>query len=462
MITDDAVSTFVTFPANPLPITQPRALAMRFFRRSFVVLTFSMGGFLTALAGDSSAEESQGWPQWRGPNQVGVAAAGDYPTQWSEPEGISWKTEIAGRGGSTPVVSDGKAFVTAGIEGKNNLLAIDVQSGERLWNVELGKDIGNKHRKGGGSNPSAVTDGQSVFAYFRSGDLASVDYQGKVQWRVNLQEKFAADTLWWDLGSSPTLINDLVVVAVMQSGPSYLVAFDRKTGELAWKADRMLGAPEEAAQSYATPIAIPDRDQIAVMGADHLTIHAASDGRELGRVGGFNPDQERFFRSISSPAVQGDFVVCPYSRGDTVTTCRISDVIAGKGRDSIVWHRDGFGSDVPTPAIDNGRVYFAHDGGDHKGSVSAVELETGTTIWTVKLPRTRAGFSSSPLVAGNHLYVTGEDATTYVIGPLDAEAPEVVATNRVDDNEQYTVASPVPVEGGLIQRTRNAIYRAGK
>ncbi len=223
----------------------------------------------------------------------------------------------------------------------------------------------------------------------------------------------------------------------------------------------MLGAPEEAAQSYATPVALPEQNMIAVMGADNLTIHSAADGKQLGRVEGFNPTQHKYFRSISSPTAAGNLVVCPYSRGDTVTVCRIDDVIAGKGRDSIAWHREGFGSDVPTPALNNGRVYFTGDGKQQSGTITAVELETGKTLWTVQLPKSRHGFSSSPLVAGNHLYVTAENGTTFVIGPLDAEQPELVATNELDDDEPFTVASPVPVDGGLLIRTRHALYRTG-
>ncbi|MEM0925064.1 MAG: PQQ-binding-like beta-propeller repeat protein, partial [Planctomycetota bacterium] len=250
-----------------------------------------------------------------------------------------------------------------------------------------------------------------------------------------------------------------VVIAVMQSGPSYLVAFDKESGEIAWKTDRLLSAPREAAQSYATPLAMPESGQIAVMGADHLTIHSASDGSEVGRVGGFNPEQQEFFRSIASPAISGDVIICPYSRGETVTACRLSDVVAGKGRESILWYRDDLGSDVPTPAIVDERVYFVGDSKTNKGMVWALDLLTGETVWSIRLPKSRIGFSSSPLVANNHLFVTSENATTYVIGPLDSERPKVVATNRLDDDQAFTVASPVPVDGTLLQRTRNAIYR---
>ena len=239
----------------------------------------------------SLARADQSWPQWRGVEQNGVAAGGDYPTQWDETSGVAWSIELPGTGGSTPVVGNSTAYLTTGVDGKNMLMAIDTGSGSVKWQVALGQDRGNKHRKGSGSNPSAVLDGNLIFAYFRSGDLACVDTDGVVKWQTNLQERYGEDTLWWDLGSSPTVTESAVVVAVMQSGPSYLVAFDKQSGDVVWKQERMLDAPREAAQSYITPLVVEvdGRSVIAVMGADHLTLHAADSGEELGRLGGFNP-----------------------------------------------------------------------------------------------------------------------------------------------------------------------------
>ena len=270
--------------------------------------------------------------------------------------------------------------------------------------------------------------------------------------------------MWWDLGTSPLLTDNAVVVAVMQTGPSYLVAYDKKSGERLWKVERNLGAPKEAAQSYQTPlnVQVGDRNCIAVMGADHLTIHDASDGRELGRLGGFNPTQHEFFRSIASPVASGNLIVCPYARGDSLTCVRLDDLAAGKGEDSIEWFRDDVGSDVPTPAEHDGRVYVVGDGKAARGLISGIEMETGKTAWSLQLPKSRIGFSSSPLVAGNHLYVTREDAVTYVIGPLDADQPALIATNELSDTVPYTVSSLVPVENGLLLRTRNFLYSLGR
>lgn len=428
---------------------------------------------LGVLASTSSAEEAASaspadsavtvWPQWRGPGQDGVAPRGEYPVQWS-PDQVAWSVATPGDGGSSPVVSGETAYLTAGVDGENRLYAYDLGDGSARWSVSLGADRGNKHRKGSGANPSPVTDGEVIAVYFRSGDLAGVTDSGEVLWQVNLQDEFGEDTLWWDLGSSPVLVDGMVVVAVMQTGPSYLVAYDLHTGERRWKVDRQLGAPEEAAQSYTTPqaVTVDGKSMIAVMGADHLTLHRAGDGSEVAKLGGFNPDGERYFRSISSPVAEGNLIVCPYARGATLTAVRIDRLAAGAGEAAILWHRDDLGSDVPTPAMHDGVVYVVSDGKRDKGTVYALAAESGETLWSVTMPRTRHSYSSSPLIAGGRLYVTGEDARTSVIGPVGSDAGEpasVLHTNEMADDEPYTVASPVPTGDGLLIRTNAALTK---
>ena len=430
-------------------------------QRRMIQLIVVNTAFLFVPPAFSLAADS--WPQWRGPSQNGVAQGDDFPVRWSETQGVSWRTDLPGLGGSTPVIAKDIAYLTAGVDGKNMLMAFNVETGEQLWEVSIGIDRGNKHRKGSGSNPSPVVDGDRVVAYFRSGDLASVDSTGKVRWSTNLQSLFGEDTLWWDLGSSPVLTKSAVVIAVMQSGPSYLVAFDKDSGKPLWKSDRMLGAPEEAAQSYSTPLAVSvnGEEAIAVMGADHLTLNRARVGKLLGQLGGFNPNQEQYWRSISSPVADGSLILCPYARGGTLTAVDMDSLADGKGKDAILWFRDDLGSDVPTPAADQGRGYVVADGKGSKGTITCINLKSGQTEWAVELPKSRGGYSSSPLVAGNHLYVTQENGTTFVIGPLDQQQPAIVSRNAIDDDDPFTVASLAPFAGSLLLRSRHKLYRIG-
>ncbi|MCC9656427.1 outer membrane protein assembly factor BamB family protein [Rhodopirellula halodulae] len=444
--------------------------SLSFVRWTLLTSCFGIAAFASnaiqaaeSVASDKNAQVV--WPQWRGGTQQGVAPSGDYPVKWSEAD--TTKCTIPGSGASTPIVVGNRAFLTSGVDGKNHLLGIDLDSLEITFQTSLGEDRGNKHRKGSGSNPSPVTDGSHVVSYFRSGDLACCDLNGKVVWKTNLQERFGEDTLWWDLGSSPMIVDGLVVVAVMQTGPSYIVAFDIESGEMAWKDDRMVPAPEEAAQSYSTPLAteIDGKKVVAVMGADHLTLTDAKTGQRLGTLGGFNPNQEKYYRSIASPVITGNVIACPYSRGGTLTGVDMEALIAA-GEDAaaakaaILWERDDVGSDVPTPAAKDGVVYVMSDGKQDRGTLYALSAETGETLWQTKLERTRASYSSSPLIVGDRLYITDEAGVTSVVENIAGDAePKLLQTNEVEDDEQFTVASPVPFEDGLLLRTKNHLYK---
>lgn len=425
--------------------------------RSRIVTAMIANFFVVSAGMVVPASAADVWKQWRGDGQVGVASGDGYPTQWSPSESVAWSIDLPGIGASTPVISNGRALLTAGVDGQNRLLCIDTESGKTLWSTRLGTDKGGKHRKASGANSSPVTDGALTFAYFRSGDLGCVDNEGNVRWQKNLQDSYGEDTLWWDLGTSPLLTEKAVIIAVMQSGPSYLVAFDKLTGKVLWKTDRVLDAPEEAAHSYSSPllVTIGDKRVIAVLGADHLTLHSETDGKELARLGGFNPTAQRYFRSIASPVVHGDVIACPYARGSTITGVSLSALLAGKGKDAILWFRDDIGSDVPTPAAVDGKFYICGD----KGVVTAIDAQTGKNVWQVELPRSRHAFSSSPLIAGDHLYLTREDAITFVVGPISSAEPKLVATNEINDAALDTVASLAPIDGDLLLRTRESLYR---
>ena len=134
------------------------------------------------------------WPNWRGPGYDGVATGKGYPTEWSETKNVLWKVELPGHGSSTPIVWGEHIFVTSGADGRNTLLALN-RSGKEQWRVVIGKERPGKHKKASGCNPSCVTDGQHVFAYFKSGDLACVDVSGKIVWQQNLQSKLTKTNL---------------------------------------------------------------------------------------------------------------------------------------------------------------------------------------------------------------------------------------------------------------------------
>ena len=392
------------------------------------------------------AEDS--WLNWRGMQGNGNAGKGEYPTKWSETENVQWKVAISGRGGSTPIIVGKQIILTAGIDGQNMLLAYDL-NGKPGWQGILGAERAGKHKKGSGSNSSPISDGEFVYAYFKSGDLGCFDLTGKVVWKRNLQTEYGEDTLWWDLGTSPILTKQSVIVAVMQSGPSFIVAFDKKSGQQLWKTERMLNVNEDSNQAYTTP-ALLKNDQgetLFALGADHVTAHDANTGKELWRVGGFNPTNQKNYRSISSPVIAGDVVVCPYARGQLLTGVRYKSGLNEKDR--IAWQREKIAADVPTPSVAGNRIFLVTD----KGEVSCIDAVNGETVWSGALPKSRVGFSSSPILAGDFLYLVREDGLTFVL--KNSENFEIIAENQLDC---ATVATPVFVDGKLFLRSFDSMY----
>jgi len=400
-----------------------------------------------------SPARADNWPRWRGPNFNNVAPGDGYPLDWSKTQNVRWKHSFAARGSSTPAVWGEQLFVTLSEKEQNLLLCLD-RDGKQLWQATIGEPRPGKHKKATGANPSPATDGRFVFVYYKSGDLACLNFAGEILWRKNLQEMYGEDTLWWDLGTSPVLTENHVVVACMHSGPSYLVAFEKASGKLAWKQDRNLDAPLEANQSYSTPVVIEHdgREQLIVLGADHVTAHDAKTGEEIWRVGGLNPTGHKYFRSIASPVVSDGIVVAPYARGKTLTAIRLG----GEGDvtgSHVLWTKEGVSADVPSPAAADGRVYVCTD----RGEVACLNIETGETIWGDRVEKSRHAFSASPVLADGRIYVTREDGATFVLEAGDEF--NLLAKNELDE---FTVATPVFVDGHVYIRTFENLYCIGE
>src|SRR5438309_4825967 len=75
------------------------------------------------------------WPRFRGPNGTGVSADKEVPVQWSDKDGVLWKTPLPGRGNSSPIVWGDKLFVqsSAADASERWLFCVNAGSGEVLW-----------------------------------------------------------------------------------------------------------------------------------------------------------------------------------------------------------------------------------------------------------------------------------------------------------------------------------------
>ena len=414
---------------------------------SFLAVSVVSFGCLAAEPGPNS------WPGWRGPVSAGSTASGSYASGWADGKNILWTAPLPGKGCSTPVVWGDSIFITVPIEGEDGIMAFDWK-GKVRWQSRMGKARGGKHRNGSGANPSPVTDGKYIFAYYRSGNFAGLDIKGKVLWTTNLQKRFGQDTLYWDIGTSPVVTESHAVIAVIQERGSFLAAFDKKSGEIAWKVARNYECPTEGDHSYTTPIVVrhEGKEAILVWGAERLTLHSAADGKIIWSCAGFNPEEKRFWVTVASPVISDGVVVVPYGRGERLAGVKLGGKgdVTGTHR---LWTVKGNGTFVPTPAVSGDEVYILRD----KGQVVCLDSKTGKTKWSGRMPKHRAKYYSSPLVAGGNMYAAREDGVV-VVARLGKDF-KVLSEN---DMGERMIASPVPVAGRLLLRGDSALYCIAK
>ncbi len=412
-----------------------------------LALTFTLLPTPGSRAGDS-------WLNWRGPNQNGSVDSGTYPTAWTTNQ-IKWKIPLPGKGTSVPIVHQERIYLTSPADGQDAALAFD-WSGKQLWQTKLGPEAPPKHRSLASScNASPVTDGQHIFVYFKSGALAALDLNGKVRWQTNLVEQFGRENLFWDSGTSPTLTEKHVVVARMHSGESWLAAFDKATGQMAWKEARNFKVPTENDNGYATPLLFEQagRKSILLWGADHLTAHDAASGKTLWTCGNFNPAGTGYWPGIATPVIVDGLAIVPVGRDDRGQASVEAIRLGGQGdvsQSHRAWKREDTGVFVPTPAAHAGRAYLLRN----KGEVACLEAATGKTVYKFQLPEHRAPYYASPIVANGVLYAAREDGTVFT-AKIHADRLELLSENNL--GERF-VATPVAANNRLLLRGDSHLF----
>ena len=431
-----------------------------------------MLGVCVVLMGRAYAEEN--WPQWRGPQQTGVADASNLPATWSETENIIWKTPLPSWSGGSPIIWGDRIFVTSPSKvgggagaasaepraGGPNLLLLCMSKGDgrTLWEREL--DTGNKlNSKQNASSPSPVTDGAHVWAVTGTGAVAALTMDGEIMWKRNLQKDYGAFGLNFGYASSPLLYDGKLIVQVLHGyttdAPSYLVAFDALSGKALWRTERPTNAVRESHDAYTTPTLLrhEDKTQVVVSGGDYVTGHDPETGKEIWRAGGLNPRASAKNRIIVSPVVADGMIYANSSR-EPLLALRAGgegDITASH----LAWKLDKYdGPDVPPPACDGACLYVVND----RGMTTCINAKTGDVLWGPE--RTAKGtVSASPIVADGKVFITNEEAVTTVL----AAGPkyQVLATNSLL-SEGRTLSSFAVSANRLFLRTPTHLYCIGK
>ncbi len=444
---------------------------MKIFGRISIALTISL---LSTVVLFNSSADAGNWPQWRGPDGQGVSSEKNLPTEWSATKNIKWKTPIAGRSHSSPIVWGNKIFVTTAIEGPVvpgakavkhmngekeflhpdsigadrkhtfKVICLNAASGKILWEQTAfeGTPYDNRHRKSSFAASTPATDGKYVYAFFGSEGLYAYDMSGKLAWKADLGK---LGTVGMGTGTSPILHDNLVLMQCDEDNgeASFIVALDKKTGKEVWK------TPRKVQVSWSTPILVrtAKRAELITSGTEAIVAYDPATGKELWRHKGVESN------AIPSPVANNEVVFLSAGfPAKIVMAIRMG--ASGDLTDSanVAWKHSKGTAYVPSPILYGDYLYLTTD----RGILTCLNAKTGESVYEggrVPIPAT---FTASPVAFDGKILLTSEDGDTFMVkaGPKH----EILGSNSVGEP---VYASPAIAEGRIFIRGEKNLYAIG-
>jgi outer membrane protein assembly factor BamB len=443
---------------------------------SYMKLLAATGAFafaVTVLLGGPVPSGAQNWPQFRGAGSRGVSESDRLPDRWSATENVAWKTDIAGRGWSSPVVWGDRVFVTSVVtkgeteapkkglyfggerpvpaaEHDWNVTCLDANTGKVRWQktAEHGVPQGSRHLKNSFASETPVTDGKHVYAYFGNVGLFCYDFDGKLAWSKKLP---AHKTRYgWGTAASPALHGERLYIVCDNDEKSELIALDKKTGADIWRVER------DEKTNWSTPFIWQNdrRTEIVTAGSGKVRSYDLK-GKLLWSLTGMSsitiatPYTEGGLLYITSGYV-GDrlrpvYAIKPGAEGDITLK-------SGETSNSyIAWSNATMAPYNPSTLVYRGRLYVLHD----RGLLSCYDAATGKPYYDKERLPQGSGFTSSPWAAGGLIYCLSEDGIAHVVRAGDKF--ELVRSNSLTDDDMC-MATPALANNRLYIRTATRIY----
>jgi outer membrane protein assembly factor BamB len=418
------------------------------------------------LAASAATLRAENWPQWRGPLGNGVSGEKGIAAEWGPDKNVAWRLPLPGPAGATPVVWDDRIFLTS-VSGEDLVLMCVGTDGKERWQKKI--STGNKNVRGDEGNfasPSPCTDGDHVWTFMGTGDLACFDFDGNEVWKLNLQDRYGEFKIQFGMASTPVLFGDRLFLQVLhgdyrkETQEGYVVALDKRTGDEVWKTPRDTGAYGENEHSYASPVLynFGNLQYLITHGGDYAVAYNLADGRELWRCGGINPQDDpnrkyhEFLRFVASPGVGEGIVVIPSAKNYPVIALRpdVSGDVTDDA-DAHLWVRPQDTPDVPSPLIHEGLVYLCRE----NGNLLCLDAQTGQEYYHERTHRDR--HRASPVYADGMIYLSARDGKVSILKA--GREFKILAQN--DFGEELS-SSPVISNGTLYFRTFDALWAIRK
>ena len=413
--------------------------------KSYRAINFFLLSFCVTVSGSTVD-----WPEFRGPTGQGISRAINPPLQWGPEKNVVWKTEIPGRGWSSPVVVDGKIVLTSGmdeaVDGFHELkvIQVDAETGMIVWDktVLRGSKVegGDKHPKNSLASATALIDGGVIYAHFGPMGTVALNFEnGEVLWKQKV-----AYTSQHGSGSSPVLVDGLLVFNTDGVKAPAVTALHADTGELAWRTARSHTVRNNF--SFSTPLVIDNRGRKEIIspGSGMVGAYRPSDGKELWRVTypmGFSLTPRPIF-------VEDRVYLSTGFMRPSLYAIRVDGATGDLTESHVEWKYSRSMPKTPSPIFSMGGVLTLED----DGRLQSVDAQTGELRWRKAL---KGKFSASPVLVGDLLYCISEEGLCVVIR-LRQDECEILS--EIDLGER-ALASPALVDNALYIRTHPHLWK---
>lgn len=397
----------------------------------------------------SASARSDYWPEFRGETAQGHAPAADVPLTWSADEAIRWRVPVAGKAWSSPVVADGRVFLsTAEVTGERLSLqahAYSLKDGTLIWKQEIfEKPDESMHKKNSHASPTPVFAEGRLYVHFGHHGTAALDAgTGGILWK----QSSLPYTPVHGTGGSPALWEDRLIFSCDGGEDPFVAALDKTSGEVLWKTFRKVEVQRPF--SFSTPllIEVDGSPQAVIPGSGAVISYDPRDGREIWRSHygeGFSVVPRPLYHEgkiyvCSGFGVAHLYAIRPDGQGDVTGT-------------HVVWKEEKQIPKESSPIIAEGLLFI----NDDKGILSCLDPETGEEYYRERLDG-RGGYSSSPVYAGGHLFFHNGEGVTTVVKP--GKTFTEVARNELGE---YGLSSFAVISDGFLVRTENSLIRIGK
>ena len=312
------------------------------------------------------------WPQWRGPDRSGTWYNGPHVEHLS-PERVLkiWDVPV-GSGYSGPTVATGRVYVMDYMGGAERINCLDAIDGEMVWShsYPVSYSVGYPT----GPRASVLINQGKAYSWGTMGHLHCMDAAtGKVVWKVDAVEQYRSRVPIWGMASNPILVDDLLVVQLAGTGGACMVAFQKDTGEEAWRS-----LEDEA--SYAAPVLIRQAGQqvLVCWTGESITGLDPKNGAVYWSLP-FQPLQ--MIMNVADPVYDPPYLfLSAFFDGSILVKLGQQTTSA-----ELVYHRhgqderntDALHCCISTPLIRDGYVY----GIGSYGETRCLDLGTGDRIW---------------------------------------------------------------------------------